>query len=351
MSMATRTQAAQNQHYVPRFILRNFLRVDAPAGREQVNVFSKKTGKVFTPSIDGIMAERRFNEFAIGDEYIASFEDSIGQIEQMLLPVYRRILADRKLDRSPDEQAALAFFIAFQMLRTRASRDHFGQLEEMLGDHLAKIGAKLEDLEGYEPLTDERLAFQHIDFMRSSLPKFGEILAGKFMCLMQAPKGRRFYLGDNPVSLHNSAPAHPLWGNLGLAVEGIEIYLPLSADLMLAAWCPSIIERMVKERDDGRATLAGESLRRLAARALRPEQMREVLDGYDRLTANITKTIVTLVSGEPVLLDSDNMDFANSLQVTYARDFIICPQGDFDLAARFMRENPGHRGFRMANAH
>ena len=60
---------------------------------------------------------------------------------------------------------------------------------------------------------------------------------------------------------------------------------------MLAAWCPSLVERMVSERDDGRATLAGEALQRVAAGALRAEQMREVLDGYDRMAANVNKTM------------------------------------------------------------
>ena len=112
------------------------------------------------------------------------------------------------------------------MLRTRAQRDHFSQLEKLLGDKLAESGGKLEDLEGYEPLTDERLKVQHINLIRNSLPQMGEILAGKFMCLMQASEGRSFYLGDNPVSLHNGQPAHPFYGNLGLAVEASRFTCP-----------------------------------------------------------------------------------------------------------------------------
>ena len=52
--------AAQNQHYVPQFILRQFL---SNQKKEQVTVFDKKTGKIFITGIRNIMAERRFNNF------------------------------------------------------------------------------------------------------------------------------------------------------------------------------------------------------------------------------------------------------------------------------------------------
>lgn len=41
---------AQNQHYVPKFILRNFLSNEA---KEQVTVFDKETGRCFPSNIKG----------------------------------------------------------------------------------------------------------------------------------------------------------------------------------------------------------------------------------------------------------------------------------------------------------
>ena len=63
--------AAQNQHYVPKFVLRQFL-TEGDGGR--VHVYDKHTDRAFVTSIRNIMAERRFNEFAFDEDYIASFE-------------------------------------------------------------------------------------------------------------------------------------------------------------------------------------------------------------------------------------------------------------------------------------
>jgi Protein of unknown function (DUF4238) len=78
--MATKIKSkdgAQNQHYVPKLILRNFLSNEA---KEQVTVFDKKTAKTFTPNIAGVMAERRFHDFQVSEEYIASFEHTAGRV-------------------------------------------------------------------------------------------------------------------------------------------------------------------------------------------------------------------------------------------------------------------------------
>ena len=117
--------AAQNQHYVPKFILRQFL---APGGKEQVHVFDKKTNKSFRTSISNIMAERRFNDFVF-DAVEFTFEPKAGAIEEALLPTYRRVIETRRLDETAEERAALSFFVAFQFERTRNRRQMFVDVE------------------------------------------------------------------------------------------------------------------------------------------------------------------------------------------------------------------------------
>ena len=65
----------EHQHYVPRFILKNF---SLERNRQQVPVFRKSTQKGFTGNISKIMGETRFHEFALIEAYSASFEESIG---------------------------------------------------------------------------------------------------------------------------------------------------------------------------------------------------------------------------------------------------------------------------------
>lgn len=224
----SQTHAAQNQHYVPKFILRNFL---SNSKKEQVSVFSKKSGKGFTTSIRNIMAERRFHEFIIGENHSASFEGSVCQIEDILLPAYRSVVENRLFDRTPKQKAHLAILLAFQFLRTRSQRDQLADIEQQLAERLKERGGSIQDIEGYEPLTDNALRERHIGFMHGAVEEAAEIISAKDFLLIEAPESRQFYLSDNPVTIYNSRQQDGFGGNLGLACEGIKIYMPLSSNL------------------------------------------------------------------------------------------------------------------------
>lgn len=95
----------QNQHYVPKFILRQFL---ADTDGERVAVYDKQTDKTFVTSIRNVMAENRFNDFLFDDDWIVSFEPLACAAEDQVLPTYQNILKTRRLDNSPREKAGLA---------------------------------------------------------------------------------------------------------------------------------------------------------------------------------------------------------------------------------------------------
>jgi len=230
-------QAAQNQHYVPKFVLRNFL---CDEKHERVRVYDKESDREFTTSIDNVMAERRFHEFEFG-EYMASFEDIACRIEDSALPAYRQVLTDGRLSRDPEQQAALAFFMAFQFVRTRAHREHWADLEQSIREKVEAIGGRVEDIPGYEKPTENNLKKQHLLSLQKSVVEFGPHIVTKHFVLFKAPEGRSFYLGDNPVVMHNDEDHGP-YGNIGLAVRGIQIYMPLSAQLAIGALCPTILE-------------------------------------------------------------------------------------------------------------
>lgn len=331
--------AAQHQHYVPKFMLRNFL---SNADKEQVTVFDKETSEVFSTNIRGIMAERRFNEFVIDEQWLASFEPAICGIEDLVLPVYRRVVENRSLDKSDEERAHLAYLIAFQFVRTKAQRDCFTQMDNMIRDKST----------GVEPIEAElakmgdpaMLKMRHADFIKESMREFTGLIAIKDLVLMEAPRNRSFYLGDNPVAMHNHEKAHPFWGNIGLAIQGIEIYLPLASDLILCAWCPSIIEKhrreAVERLPDYRSALLGKMMQG----ELTTQELRTNNERMNELAKPITDLISSFDTGKPISLGDGQMDFHNSLQLSSSVRHVICPRGDFKLAQRFMADNPGHKG-------
>jgi hypothetical protein len=217
------------------------------------------------------------------------------------------------------QKAALSLLVAFQLLRTRSQRDQFIEFERQLELHLAKYGGQLADLEGWAPLDEDRLKYQHLELMRSALTEFAPAIAEKGFVLLRAAPGRSFYLWDNPVCLHNTLPADPLLGNVGLAVEGIEIYMPLSSDLMLVAYCPSILRDFQAALDDQERRAAATALRGLA-NGLIERQMKAHVQYMRDILARARDLLQGQATGRPIQMADTNIDFSNSLQMAYARE-------------------------------
>lgn len=169
------------------------------------------------------------------------------------------------------------------------------------------------------------------------------MIAAKDFLLLEASKGRSFYLSDDPVCRHNSQPWDGVYGNMGLACIGIELYLPLSHDLQLCAWCPSIIKAMKSELKEANRLKATATL----SVGLHAENTRMQLVEIEKARGRLQSTLDAIEAGAPVVANNDNMDFHNSLQVANANQHVICRSSDFRLAKKFVSENPGQCRPRM----
>lgn len=329
---------AQNQHYVPKFILRQFL---VNQNKEQVSVYDKHLDKGFVTSIKNVMAERRFNDFAFED-WIVSFEPIASGIENLILPAYRRIVETRRLDGSPQEKADLGFLMAFQFLRTKAARDRYQSLEAMIKTKIEAMGHRMEDIEGWEPQTEDILKREELLGMSETIAQFAYIIAQKEFRLAEPLPGRSFYLGDNPVCLNNARDFGP-YGNLGLAVKGIEIYLPLSSDLMLCAWCPSIVNEIRATVISEKRKTEMEALGLHMSGKISAADMKSLIDPWRSSLKSIEELTQALKIGAPMSSSLENMDFYNSMQTANAFRYVVCQQSDFGLAKRHNKEFPNLR--------
>ena len=329
---------AQNQHYVPKFILRQFL---ADAAKEQVHVYDKHSDRSFTTSIKNIMAERRFNDFVFED-WIVSFEGIACGIESLVLPCYQRVVERRQLDRTPQEKVDLAFLIAFQMLRSKGHREFSIALEDELRQRIESQGGRMEDIQGWSPSTEDSIKQEHLTFMREHISEFATVIAQKDFVLIAGMPSRSFYLGDSPVCLYNHRDFGP-YGNLGLAVEGIQIYMPLSADLMVGAWCPTVATESCKMLDDAKKMIEGQALSAMMAGRIGAAQMRQQLD-ESRANFQIAEVMhKAIAEGRPIESVDATMDFYNSMQLAHAHRYVVSREGDFALARTHNREFPEMR--------
>jgi hypothetical protein len=88
------------------------------------------------------MAENRFHDFRFED-WVVSFEPIASKIEDLCLPAYRRVIENRRLEGTPEEKTDLAFLIAFQMLRTKAARARFQEMEATMKDKIEAMGHRM----------------------------------------------------------------------------------------------------------------------------------------------------------------------------------------------------------------
>lgn len=159
---------------------------------------------------------------------------------------------------------------------------------------------------------------------------------------MRAPRSRAFYIGDNPVVLHNSEDHRP-YGNLGLAVRGIEIYMPLSSDLVLCAMCPTIVDRLRQEWNDGVVQRQKETVAAITSGKITIADAIAMKKSMKPFNDNAELTIKQFESGGTIDGGVDQVDFINSLQAMYASRFVICKKANLSLARRHNKEFPKFR--------
>lgn len=81
----------ENQHWVPKFLIKNFANRDG-----RVFCLDIHTDQVTKPPPRLVASEKGFNDFQIEGEAV-SFEDRLEKIETQAAPILKRIAAERQL--------------------------------------------------------------------------------------------------------------------------------------------------------------------------------------------------------------------------------------------------------------
>jgi hypothetical protein len=197
----------------------------------------------------------------------------------------------------------------------------------------------MEQVEGWEPLTENLLKQRSISAMRESLGEYSRFIRAKDFFLMSAPPETSFYLGDDPVILANERDFGP-YGNLGLAVPGIQISMPIASDLQLCCWCPTIMKQMNIEVEQRFGAIRDQLLAQVMRGVMRPNEMKTVLDDAVKPKNAIEAAIRC---GKPLAINNDNVIWHNAKQMAHAFRHVICARGDFQLASDFNKKHPGTR--------
>jgi hypothetical protein len=329
--------AAQHQHYVPKLLLKGFLSRDpGEAANERVRVLDLIENKDFVTSIDNIMGERRFNDFWLDEEYLATVEPAASRIESHVAPMVERIRKEKRLLRTPEELSDLCLLMAFQLIRTKKMRQLPERLNQQIIAHVERMGLDPRKVQRLEAWDEEKLKREHVRHQVRNLGEYAKHFADKEFFLMVAPEGSTFYLGDHPVVLHSDEERHFMRG-LGIGVPYIQIYLPLSSELMLCAYCPAVLGQLMKGRDEEMAKGQGMVLKALMDGKITPAQMKEFVEGAKEHDL-VSPLIDAIRAGEPVNVGPEQVQCYNSLQAFQAHRFVVDPDGTFEVAREMIAE-------------
>lgn len=326
---------AELQHYVPRFLLRRF----GTGKKDRLHVYDKHSGNRFVLAAKKAAAENNFYDFQFDGENL-TIEPGLAALESKAAAVISKIITRRQLDLSSiEERATLSQFFAVQAVRTRAALEQWRHMGLLLKDRLQEWGVKHTDLfEEEDPRLGDEENQERVFIAKSILrapEDYGPYIAAKTWLLLETDRKHPYIIGDHPLVLHNMRDTGSR-GNIGFAVEGIELYFPLSPNLVLAMWCATH-EQMLR---DGMQKLAGQSIKSTLFRDLYPT-------AYE----GVAGMVRAIDSGQPWQGTPDNTLFFNSLQVLSAERFVFSANGEFSLVDDMIRKNPAmRRGRRMEDA-
>lgn len=331
--------AAQHQHYVPKLLLRGFLSRDAKrAEQRQVHVFDFEKERSFPASIDKIMGETRFNDFWVDDETMASIEPWTSRVESHVAPLVERIRTEKTLARTSEEFGDLSLLVAFQFVRTKGMRLLPERFDAEMRQKVRSMGFDTNRIHGLFDLDADGLKREHIRHQVQNIDKYAEIIAEKEFFLMTAPAGHSFYIGDHPVVLHNDEPRTFYTGRLGIGAAYIQIYLPLSSDVLLCAYDKAVLGSMMKAADAARdKEVAGYALAKLMAGEISAAQMKKAVDTARDLDP-VAAMIKAIKGGQPIAIGAEQVQYYNSLQALFAHRFVIDPDDSFAVARDMIGE-------------
>lgn len=306
--------AHTNQHYVPQFLLRGF----HTGNESQIWAFDKTTSKSFTTAIDNVASEYGFYNI-LGS---AELDETIRKIEDATAPIIKEIRERRSLAAiDEDKRVWLSGFTALQMVRTKGfserSQDMMRQITNVVTQRSAgKLSEKVRKQLGLdEQGTEHEKSLATILGLTRDL--IGE-LQKKHMVLYRGDGSSSFWIGDSPVALQNSVnPGDGIRGTLGLGVPGIEVYLPISKDLVLAHMCPTIAVVYSGMEDEARRM------------------------GFTH--AHAGPYLRAVEHGIAIPMEKEHTRFQNSLQLGFAERFVYSSVDSFEDARDILAGNPRRR--------
>ncbi|GGL64140.1 DUF4238 domain-containing protein [Halocalculus aciditolerans] len=234
----------KNQHYVPRFYLRNF-----SDDSQNIWLYNMQANREFTEPISRVCAR----DYFYSDE--TDVEKEIGSIESELSKGLGELLAIQSVSQfqtekelKPDWLRVLQF-LTFQEARTALSKEEIEQDGEVMFETFVRAGIEAGELdpELLEEVREGNVWLEH-EQSPQLLPMLYQLhcaplLADLWGTLLVNKTGTELVTSDHPVVRHNPyflGEGHPQ--EIGLQSRGLQIYCPLTSHHYLLLHDPECYE-------------------------------------------------------------------------------------------------------------
>ncbi|HFU74875.1 MAG TPA: DUF4238 domain-containing protein [Arcobacter sp.] len=322
------TTDVKKQHTVPRFLLNHF--GFGKKNKKKLFTYDKAIGRSFQQSVFDATTRNSFYNLKNHPENI-SMEPILANIEANAAPVIKKIIKEKSLKNiTESDKGKLATFVMVQKGRSFNALKQIEHFTEIMVDKVQAMGINPKDvkqLEGYDDKDQEKNHFINMILEHSKLYPH---LLNKAWMLFETTEAYPFYISDNPVVMHNDYDTKP-YGNLGLEVKGIQVYLPLSSTLTLGFICTSIFEEIASTRT---------RLHMLGANTVK-NMTPQVLEAYKVSL----KFLHDYEYNNTRQLKEENVTFMNSLQVIYAEQYVFNKNNNFSLLEE-MLTSPNSKNLR-----
>ena len=251
----------KKEHYDPQGYLEKW----CIPGSLQVNVFDKEKDEARTNHIEDIASENYFYDLNLegvftaeeikyydlegvdlskidDEQYIENFfaNNVEGIFKKALEQIIFRVRAmnaweiNNCLFIKPKQVFSFSVLLALQYIRVKRVRNSIEELTDLLDQALRDKNASQELIDKYTKTSKNQLKYIHGKMIFDSewILHFARTFSSHIWLLLKNNTTQPFFTSDNPIGtaehVHN-----PYMAMSGVSSEGVEIYFPLSPDLML----------------------------------------------------------------------------------------------------------------------
>lgn len=214
----------RNQHYIPKFYLRNFSYLN---NKKQIGVFNLKNQLFINVAKLKTQGSKNFYYGSDG-----KVEDGLSKIEGILAETIRTIIEKKELPkRNSDEHLTLLYFIVITDLRNPVKIEGFKKTLQAGKEKLSEEYPHIDIEKTYPEINHDELIQIFLSNATYSVDAIKDL---EFKLLINRTK-KPFITSDFPIVKYNQLLELKKWmhSKSGYATIGLQIFIPLNSELLL----------------------------------------------------------------------------------------------------------------------